>query len=338
MPGLGVPGAGGTDRTSPRRPGRRAAGADDVDPAEAGAEVRLATDSFARPSFTLEQLRTFLVVASREHVTHAAHVLRLSQPAVTQQIQLLERALGVQLLERVGRNVRLTSAGAEVAGACLLVMRALENLEDVARAVRGLDLGTVTVAASPLAAAYQLPQAIVGFSADYPHINLVVAVFGAQDVCHQVVSGHVECGLVEGSPTPGGNLVRASVSNAEVVLVAHPDHPVATDGRTDPLHGARLLVWDTGVVGTTIATRLLGPAADRAPRLLIGSIDMARRMVLTAPGFVTALPVAAVREDLRSGALNQIMPRPVAVPIVAVRRPGAATPAVEALWQALTAA
>lgn len=90
---------------------------------ERAARAPLASDSFLRPSFTLEQVRTFLAVASREHVTHAAKVLRLSQPAVTQQVQLLERALGVRLLERVGRSVRLTDAGVEVAGACLLVMR-----------------------------------------------------------------------------------------------------------------------------------------------------------------------------------------------------------------------
>src|SRR5439155_15646192 len=102
----------------------------------------LVSDSFLRPSYTLEQIRTFLAVASREHVTHAARVLRLSQPAVTQQVQLLERALGVRLLERVGRNVRLTSAGVEVAGACLLIMRALENLDGVVQAVQGLDLGS----------------------------------------------------------------------------------------------------------------------------------------------------------------------------------------------------
>src|SRR5690349_24996235 len=55
------------------------------------------SDSFLRPTFTIDQIRTFLAVAAREHITHAARVLRLSQPAVTQQVQLLERALGLRL-------------------------------------------------------------------------------------------------------------------------------------------------------------------------------------------------------------------------------------------------
>ena len=73
--------------------------------------TRLASDAHLKPLCTFEQIRTFLAVASREHVTHAARALGLSQPAVTQQVHQLERALGVPLLQRVGRNVQLTDGG-----------------------------------------------------------------------------------------------------------------------------------------------------------------------------------------------------------------------------------
>jgi DNA-binding transcriptional LysR family regulator len=299
-----------------------------------GIDPHLASDSFVRPSFTLEQIRTFLAVASREHVTHAARVLRLSQPAVTQQIQLLERALGVRLLERVGRNVRLTNAGVEVAGACLLVMRALENLESLVQAVRGLHLGTVSVAASPLAANYFLPPIINEFTKAYPKINVVVAVVGAEDVCQQVAAGQVECGMIDGPPTPGGNLVRTRVGSTEMVLVAHPGNGGGPG--EDPPCGSRLLVWDVGSASGAIIARLLGDAVDRAPRLQIGSVEAARLLVLSAPGFVTAMPSVAVRDDLDSGALSRLCSRSVTLPIFALRRQGPDSPAVEALWRSLS--
>ncbi|HET6214253.1 MAG TPA: LysR family transcriptional regulator [Micromonosporaceae bacterium] len=299
----------------------------------------LVSDSFLRPSFTLEQIRTFLAVASREHVTHAAQVLRLSQPAVTQQVQLLERALGVRLLERVGRSVRLTGAGVEVAGACLLIMRALENLENVVQAVRGLDLGSVSIGASHLAATYFLPSIITDFVAAHPRINVGVVVGDADDVCHQVASGQLECGLIEGAPNPpGAGLVRARVAATEVVIVTHPRHLayLRANHADDLLCGTRYLVWGPGSAIETLAAELLGDQYEGTPRLQIGSMEAARRSLLHAPGFVAAMPSVAVKDDLGAGALVRVCPQnSAALPVFAVRRRGPDSPAVEALWQAL---
>src|SRR5439155_495895 len=71
-----------------------------------------------RPSFTIEQLRSFVAVAEHGHVSRAAASLFLTQAAVTQQVRNFERALGLQLLERDGRGVRLTDAGRSMADAC----------------------------------------------------------------------------------------------------------------------------------------------------------------------------------------------------------------------------
>jgi len=56
-----------------------------------------------RPSFTLEQIRSFVEVAETEHISRAAAALYLTQAAVTQQVRHFERAVGLQLLERGGR-------------------------------------------------------------------------------------------------------------------------------------------------------------------------------------------------------------------------------------------
>lgn len=309
------------------RPKRRAADHD-----------ALVSDSFLRPSFTLEQIRTFLAVASREHVTHAAQVLRLSQPAVTQQVQLLERALGVRLLERVGRNIRLTSAGIEVAGACLLIMRSLENLESVVQAVRGLDLGTVTVGGSHLAANYYLPLVITDFAAAHPRINVGVVVGDAEEICEQVAAGHLECALIDGAlSAPAPNLVRTRVADTDVVIVGHPQH--AADVRQQParevLRNSRYLVWSPGSPIELAAAKILGEHYECAQRLEIGGLEAARRSLLSAPGFVAAMPTVAVYEDLRSGALATLSDHTAPLPLYAVRRQGSDSPAVDVLWQAL---
>jgi DNA-binding transcriptional LysR family regulator len=301
--------------------------------------VPLASDSFLRPSFTLEQLRTFLAVASREHVTHAAKVLRLSQPAVTQQVQLLERALGVRLLERVGRRVRLTDAGVEVAGACLLVMRSLENVESVAEALRGLDIGSITVGASELAGDYFLPRVITSFVAAHPGINVSVAVTRAEHVYEHVAAGYVDCGLVDGTPPPPElHLTCVEVATTYVVLVTHPQdapdpRPEAID-RVPP--SLRYLEWGQGSSTEALIAQVVGEHGDRLPRVHLGSMEAARRSVLSGQGFTTAMPQIAIQEELGSGSLVPLCRHPDPLPVFAVRRQGPDSPAVEALWSTVS--
>ncbi|MGN9913950.1 LysR family transcriptional regulator [Phytohabitans sp. LJ34] len=295
------------------------------------------TDSFLRPTYTLEQIRTFLAVASREHVTHAAQVLRLSQPAVTQQVQLLERALGIRLLERVGRNVRLTTAGVEVAGVCLLVMRALENLEKVVQGLRGLDRGSLTIGASELAASFYLPAVLSQFAATHPGITVGVVVAAGEEVCADVAAGNLECGLVDGAHEAHPNLVRTEVDSTEVVLVSHPRHPFATKAKCsrDVLRATRYLVWEAGSTTEALVEETLGDHYGIAAQMFVGSMEAARRSVLSSPNFLTALPSVAVAGDLASGALVALRQECGRLPVYAVRRQGPDNPGVEAAWQML---
>src|ERR1700687_4319151 len=90
----------------------------------------------ARASFSLEQLRSFVAVAEHEHISRAAASLFLTQGAVTQQVRHFERAVGLQLLERDGRGVRLTDAGRTMAVACRATLRSLQVLDDSAASMK----------------------------------------------------------------------------------------------------------------------------------------------------------------------------------------------------------
>jgi DNA-binding transcriptional LysR family regulator len=298
----------------------------------------LVSDSYSRPGFTLEQIRTFLIVASREHITQAAQVLGLSQPAVTQQVQLLERALGVPLLERIGRGVRLSDAGEEIAAACLLIMRSLENLEGAARSVRGLEVGSLAVGASQVAASYYLSSTLTAFSADYPGVAVDVEIGVGRDICDQVSAGVFEFGLVEG-PLPRTRLICAAVASDEVALVVHPAHPLAGQERisAEGLDGSSYLVWERGAVGVTIPSHLLGPIYRTVPQVRLANIEAARQMLLAEPRFIAAMPRIAIADDLARSALSIVGRRPMQRPICAVRRPGTALgSAAKAFWSELT--
>src|SRR5450759_1935573 len=117
----------------------------------------------ARMSFSLEQVRSFVAVAETEHISKAAASLFLTQGAVTQQIRHFERAVGLPLLERDGRGVRLTDAGRAIAIACRAALRAVQVLEETAESMKTLQAGSLHLGASPTCAAYYLPSRLAKF-------------------------------------------------------------------------------------------------------------------------------------------------------------------------------
>jgi DNA-binding transcriptional LysR family regulator len=303
-----------------------------------GDQGRLASDSFTRSAFTLEQIRTFLIVASREHITQSARALGLSQPAVTQQIQLLERTLGVSLLERLGRGVRLTEAGEQVAGACLLIMRALENLEQTVDSIRGLEAGTISIGATQVAASYYLAPALTAFCAAHPAVTLDITTSSAPDICDRVTDGTLECALVDGLQCPRKKLDCVRVADDELILAVHPGHRLARPERIslEALAGSSFLVWEHGVASELVLARLLGHAFPALPRIRMANIEAVRRTLLADHRLIAAIPRIAVAEDLGKGTLAQVGRRALTRPVWAIRRPGGPlSPAVAEFWDIL---
>jgi DNA-binding transcriptional LysR family regulator len=252
-------------------------------------------------------------------------------------VQLFERALGVRLLERVGRNVRLTNAGVEVAGVCLVIMRALENLERVVQGLRGLERGSVTVGATELTASFYLPPVLSEFAAAHPGISVGVVVAAGEDICQEVAAGNIECGVVDGVHEPLPNLVRTEVAATDVSLVASPRHPLSAGRQltAELLRASRFLVWESGPAMEAMAAAALGDRVECAGPMFVGSMEAARRTVMGSTNFLTVLPAVAVAEDLAAGSLVALRERCGRLPVYAVRRQAPDTPGVEALWQTL---
>lgn len=294
----------------------------------------LVSDSFVRASFTLEQLRTFLAVAGREHVTQAASVLRLSQSAVTQQVHLLERALGLQLIERVGRNIRLTSSGTQVASAALLIMRAVENLDEVVSAARGLACGSVSVGATEVTATYYLPEYLVGFALAHPGIEVNVVAASTARTCERVAKGQLDCAIVD-SPLPKTYPDHVLLAADDAVLVSNPRHALSRRDQLGPRHiaGERYLLYDPESSIQALAAEMLGAAYGRLSISRVPGLEAARQYLLRDAEHIAVMPGRAVADDLRRGSLARLAITPKRQRIYALRRGASAEPAIEAFWR-----
>ena len=174
--------------------------------------------------FELRELQYFIAVAERLNVSRAAEAVHLSQPALSRQIQSLERKLGVKLFERFGKRLILTVEGEE-----LLKHAAdlLDRARELAHRAYGLEqghTGLLRVAASPQTIAWLVSPVISKFSALYPNVDLNVSEGHNDDLIELVEHGAVHLCIA----CLGVNhaLMGRKLFTARLFALLPPGHPL----------------------------------------------------------------------------------------------------------------
>ncbi|WP_426162327.1 LysR substrate-binding domain-containing protein [Pseudoduganella sp. R-34] len=176
---------------------------------------------------TLEQLRVFVAVAERQHLTHAASALSLTPSAVSSSIKALEERFGVALFHRVGRGIEISDAGKTFLDEARRVLASSRAAESVLAELGGLRRGSLTIHASQTIANYWLPPLLVRFQDLHPSIELRVDLGNTEQVTRAVVQGSADIGLIEGA-LQEENLQCRVVAEDRMVVVVRPDHPWAS--------------------------------------------------------------------------------------------------------------
>ncbi len=174
---------------------------------------------------TLEQLRIFIAVAERQHVTRAAEALNLTQSTVSSAVTSLELRHGVTLFDRVGRNIVLNQAGEAFLCEARHVLARVATAEAVLDDLGALARGRLSIHASQTIANYWLPRRLTEFHRAYPGITLEVAIGNTAQVARAVIEGAAEIGLVEGDLEAHEALDRSVIDSDQLSLIVHPTHP-----------------------------------------------------------------------------------------------------------------
>ncbi len=181
---------------------------------------------------TLEQLRIFVAVAERGHMTKAAELLGISQSAASAAIRSLEEQHGVQLFNRVGRNIELAQTGRRFLPEAKAVLERAAAARNVLEHVAQTVTGSLSISASQTIASYWLPRRLASFHEAYPAVRLSVAIGNTRQVEAHVLDGAADLGLVEGR-TESDILRRVKVDVdrlmlvVAVALVAYATHQIA---------------------------------------------------------------------------------------------------------------
>jgi LysR family transcriptional activator of glutamate synthase operon len=119
----------------------------------------------------IRQLKYFIEVAKQEHISLAAEHLHIAQSAVSRQIGNLESELGVQLLEREGRNIRLTHIGRLFAEQALIAIKAIDNAKQLIDEYVNPEQGTIRIGFPSSLASNTLPTILSTFKKEHPDIH-----------------------------------------------------------------------------------------------------------------------------------------------------------------------
>jgi DNA-binding transcriptional LysR family regulator len=176
----------------------------------------------------LEHMRTLVSIVEQGSLSAAARAKRISQPAVTKQVQRMEAELGLALLVRgPRRHVALTPAGERVLAFARETLERYESLERDLAALKLVGPGTLSLAASTIPGEYVLPAVLAAFRAEYPQVEVQVAISGTSNVATKLLADEVDVGAVGSLIRRPGLRLERWVGD-EVVLAVPPGHAFAT--------------------------------------------------------------------------------------------------------------
>jgi DNA-binding transcriptional LysR family regulator len=255
------------------------------------------------------QLAAFCAVVERNSFSQAAERLGVTQPAVSLQVQALEKRLGTQLLDRSGRRVEPTEAGWRLYRGAQRLLQLEEQLVDEITADADGELGgELSLGASTGPAAVAVPLLLCEFQTLHPSVRVALEVHDTQTVVELVADRQLELGIVGAARRHRGVRYDPFLHD-EVIIACPPGHPFA--GRTvslDELKTERLIVMQEGAGVRQIVEDELRRRGQRLRdldvRLELGLQESVRSAV--AAGFgVGFISRTAVESELAAGTLAE---------------------------------
>lgn len=250
-------------------------------------------------NITLKQLRYFDAVANFGHFGQAADVCAVSQPAISVQIKDLEETLGTKLFERGARQVRLTPFGDDFALRARDILRAVDDLSDMARAADAGFAGRLRLGIIPTIAPYLLPRIIGELAVAYPGLDINVRETQTEKLIADLREGRLDTAIVA-LPVSEPALVEVPLFDETFVLVrsaADGDKPVPDAAS---LAQMRLLLLEEGHCFRDQALSFCGMRAP-VPRESMDGSSLSTLVQMVSAGIgVTLIPEMAVRVETQS--------------------------------------
>jgi LysR family transcriptional regulator, hydrogen peroxide-inducible genes activator len=254
-------------------------------------------------NLTLRQLRYFDALARHGHFGRAAEASAISQPALSMQIRELELTLGTPLFERGPRQVRLTGFGEDVLSRVRDILRAVEELGDLARASGDSLAGRLRIGVIPTIAPYLLPRVVGRLAERYPGLDLHVRETVTPRLLQELAEGRLDAAIVA-LPVSEASLTEVALFSEAFVLVRPPEDEGKPVPNAESLGRMRLLLLEEGHCFRDQALSFCNLTSATPREILDGSSLTTLVQMVSAGIGVTLIPEMAVRVETRSGPVS----------------------------------
>lgn len=259
-------------------------------------------------SLNLRHLAVFHTVAETGSLSKAAERLFITQPAVSRQLKSLEDALGLMLLDREPRGVRLTEAGRVLEDYASRIFslsaRARASMEEISN----LKSGRLSLGASSTIGNYLLPPVLAQFRITHPGMDIRLQIGNTEAIQHLLLEDEIDFGFTEGF-VEHQELESRVFTHDELAIIAHADHPLANSESTDlaTLCPYPWVMRETGSGTQAVLEHILGQHGCSEPRSVftLGSTEAVKAAVLAGAG-IAGVSYLTVINEINAGSLVRI--------------------------------
>ena len=263
---------------------------------------------------SLRQLEVLKTVAESGSMAEAGRRLFMTGPAITQQVQQLEKVLGMPVFDRLGRRLQLTAAGDRALSAAIEVHSRLGVLAKEMDALRKRDDGTLHLGILATAT-HILPPLLADFRRRAPGIAVHMAVSTREELSRRVLDGDVDLALMGRGAETGteeaaasGRLVREPFASNPHVIIAWPGHPLAAARGIAPIELRHETVVQREPGSGTRAMLDAFLAMHRIvprERITVSGNEMAKHAVMSQLG-ISLTSMHTLFLELKTGALVRL--------------------------------
>ena len=254
----------------------------------------------------LRQLEYFVAVVEEASFTRAAQRVLVAQSGVSAQVRRLEAELGVALLDRGGRTVTLTEAGAAVLPFARAALAAVGGVREAVDALRGLTRGHVRVGMVTAGPSGTLTELLASFNALHPDVEITLIEDASDALFAALRSGELDLACASLGPTAPEGVETQVIIDAAIVAAVATEHPLAT--RTS-VELEELAAYPLICLPRGTGVRALWDSAGVRARIAFEASDPAVLAQLAARGLGVAIlpePAAAGLHTLALGLRGQI--------------------------------
>ncbi len=253
----------------------------------------------------MKHLSYFDALARHGHFGRAAEACAISQPALSVQIKELEELVGAQLVERGGRQIRLTGLGEDFAERVRAILRSVDDLQELARATHNALAGRIRIGVIPTVAPYLLPDVIKTLTQRYPGLEPRPREAVTPKLIDDLHEARLDAAIVA-LPVSEPALEEVALFNEEFVLVRPPGDEGKPVPSSEMLREMRLLLLEEGHCFREQALSFCNMSAA-VPRAIMEGSSLTTLVQRVGAGIgVTLLPEMAVRIETRSADVSMV--------------------------------